>query len=282
GVESRLRGVGTAGSSASGNLDDVTGSVGDLDEASLGLTNSLKGLFAGFLGIQGVQMLARWSVEAYRASQNLDIITGAIDRQFAPAGMRYTQIVDDMSRATMGLIDNTSLLQNTSRALLVFTNRGFDLADAYVVIQKSAEFATVASRLYGVEASEAFDRVTTALGRLSPERLDDFGIILSLQDEMFAGMSGADRDAAVMEEAIRQIDEQLDLHADALRDNIDLIGLLGVAWSNFFQERGGDILRLVPGVGHAEDILKAILTPDKAAAPGDPRAFGQGVGLGFF
>jgi hypothetical protein len=104
---------------------------------------------------------------------------------------RAESTLRELKNATRGLVSELDLLQASNKAqLLGLTDLGVDLSDL-------AGVATKLGRAMGQDAAKSVDDLTTALGRSSPQILDNLGITVRVGEanEKFAASIGTTADA---------------------------------------------------------------------------------------
>ena len=196
-------------------------------------------------------------------------------------------LLEDMRRASRGMISDFELVDNANKALAL----GIKQSD----IPGLLEVATARAKIFGRTATEAFNDLTIGIGRQSRMILDNLGIILDLDKvyEDYAKIIGKTADEvrdlyakeaianAIIEESAGLVKAQnflLETHAEQ-------ISRLTSEWKNFTDEVGKfllqtydmisgqalanetfklqlDILTGVPGT--YEEIASAIMDYDKA------------------
>ncbi|MGV3515632.1 hypothetical protein, partial [Luteitalea sp.] len=109
---------------------------------------------------------------------------------------RAESTLRELKDATRGLVSELDLLQASNKAqLLGLTDLGVDLSDL-------AGVATKLGRAMGQDAAKSVDDLTTALGRSSPQILDNLGITVRLEEAnaKFAASIGTTVDALTDQE----------------------------------------------------------------------------------
>lgn len=258
-----VRGVGNAGKEAAGGLNQAEAATGKFAAGARSLQSVLGGLFAGYLGIQGIRLLKDFTTGVYESRLALEAASGVVSRQMIPLGIDYTRVLGDMRKATLGLVDDVTLLQNTGRAMLAFTASGLSAAKAYETITTAAQFAALSSRAFGIEAEQAMDRIITGLARGSPQILDDFGIMIDLQSDMFKGLDQTAQKAAVLNEVMNQMRTFIDANNDAIGRQVSALARLSTAWENAKVAFGNYLAQniYVQAAGVTLDQIASILTP---------------------
>ena len=149
---------------------EVADSFKSANNALGSFSKSLKGLVAGYLGVEAAMKGIDFAEQAADAQQAAD----AFNRLFEEMGKNAEEEFQKIKDASMGLIPDAALKQATVTA-----------ASLGVPIEKIAELmevAVVKSREMGTSATKAFEDLATGIGRGSPMILDNLGLTIKLGD----------------------------------------------------------------------------------------------------
>jgi len=226
----RLRGAvdGTTDAQARANTQFTQGSA-----TMENLKRSAIGLATAWIGIHGAMRLKDLIVDMEQMRGAAAAGSLVLGNQLRAAGLSSAQALERLRAATHGMVGDVALLQSSARAMTVFANSGMEASLAFETIKTSAEFATIAAQSFGINATEAFDRLITGLSRGSALILDDFGIIIDQTAIMTSGMSASEQKIAVLNQAIDQMNGYLDENANSVERTLSWWTKLGVQLENF-------------------------------------------------
>ena len=138
-------------------------------------------------------------------------------------GQSPTKSIEDLRKATQGLISDVDLYQRANQAVL--------LGVPTKVFNEAAAAAVKLGRAMGIDASFGLESLSLGLGRQSRLYLDNLGIIVSAEEAYrnFASTVGksvndlddAEKKAAFFAEALKKIKER----ADELPDPLDTVAI---------------------------------------------------------
>ena len=135
------------------------------------LNSSMKTMFAGYIGIQGVCMLGNYALK----SVELSGINEGLKRSFENlgAGIGFTGIsMSKLQSATDGTVGSISLMKQANNAMLLGIVKSDDeMADLFDTAQRLA-------KAVGEDATFGIQSLVTGLGRQSRMMLDNLGIIV--------------------------------------------------------------------------------------------------------
>lgn len=194
-------------------LSEVENSLGRLNNAAGGLNSVLGsagiGRLLGGAGLAaGVAGLTTVAIDMARASEESIRFENAFRRTSAQFNIDADGMVATMRRLSGGMIDDTNLMLNASRAMNLGVVR--DLED----MQRLMEIARARSDSMGLTVAQAFNDITTGIGRESALILDNLGLTIDLAaaKESYAESIGklsdeltsAETKQALLNEAYRQ------------------------------------------------------------------------------
>lgn len=117
--------------------------------------------------VEGIGDLAARGAEVSAMERSFDSLTAA-------AGESGAVMKGTLREATMGLVDDMTLMQATNKSLLL------GLPATAESMGTLAKTATVLGRAMGQDAAKSLDDLTTALGRSSPLILDNLGLTVKV------------------------------------------------------------------------------------------------------
>ena len=172
----------TAKDTASGAVKRVKANLGDLERSSSDLGDSVGGLgdiFGSTLGKVGAGIGAAFAVEKMAsAAFELGKVGAAAERtqasfgqMAASVGSSADEMLSAMRTATAGTVSNSELMLAANRAIML------GVADNADEMSRLMAAAIERGRALGVSASQAVSDVITGIGRMSPQILDNLGIV---------------------------------------------------------------------------------------------------------
>ena len=235
--------------SAKNAASPVLKNVGkDLSELDKYAGNAAKGL-AGLAVAGGVAGLAALAVNAGQAVYDLAELgaqTKRLETSFASlasrAGENSVQMLDAMREAARGTIENTDLMLAANTALML------GVADSTEEMVGLLEVAAARGKAFGVSTSEAFAALTQGLGRMSPEILNNIGIVINAEKTYadFAKQLGLTADQLSEQQRMQAlVNETMRTSADLVKENqaagpddADKLERGATAWANLWAEIG--------------------------------------------
>jgi hypothetical protein len=164
--------------------------ISRLDQAISGLQSAgiMPTLDVGNLTASAAQMamnIARATWEMAEASAQSMRAEASFMRLAEAAGESGTAMVQAMQRASRGTISNTDLMMAANRAMVL------GVANSAEEMAALTEAAIIRGRDVGVSAKQALSDLVTGIGRMSPQILDNLGIVGAQQSiEAYAASLG--------------------------------------------------------------------------------------------
>tara|TARA_Y100000310_G_scaffold118526_1_gene117415 strand:+ start:2259 stop:4091 length:1833 start_codon:yes stop_codon:yes gene_type:complete len=151
------------------------------------LGTSFKGAakLAGAFGLtMGAMEMGRFIQDATKMGLEMDGLSSSFETLTDSAGVLSDKLLTDLREASQNTISDFELIKNANKAMLL----GID-PEALPDLMKAAE--TAADSL-GITATQAFDDITTGVGRASKLILDNLGIVFSTKEayEIYAATLG--------------------------------------------------------------------------------------------
>lgn len=119
---------------------------------------------------------AKGIAAAAQLAGEIDSSRQAFTRLSETAGSSADGILVAIRRASEGTISDLELMRQANLGLLL------GIARTPVEFEKLVQISTVLSRAVGIDAVTAYEKLTVAIGRQSDLRLDDLGIIISVEE----------------------------------------------------------------------------------------------------
>ena len=173
-------------------------------------------------------------------------------------------MLEDMRRASKGMISDFELVSNANSALAL----GIKQTD----IPGLLEVATARSKVFGRTATEAFSDLAIGIGRQSRMILDNLGIILDL-DKVYGEfaktigkvadeLTDAEKKQAMVNAILEESEGMVKAQNFLLETHSEKISRVTADWKNWKQEIGETIIKLfdfMSGMRLAEETYKAQL-----------------------
>lgn len=238
-------------------LDDLGNTIGDtpfnrfLTEASY--------VKEGFLELKpGIDMAIKSLKEFYEFAEEGAQISRLRDATSSLAismGSNMDEIVLKIKQASLGTITEFDAMASASRAMMLGVSADADQ------LANLMEIAAARGRLMGIDATQAFDDMVRGIGRLSPEILDNLGIVIDA-DTRYAfyaksigkasdELSIADKRTALLNGVLEEGNELLAIQGGLLEDDATKMERLTTRWTDFV-----NMMKEVAGVATAGTIGK--------------------------
>jgi len=246
----------TAKDTASGAVKRVKANLGDLERSSSDLGDSVGGLgdiFGSTLGKVGAGIGAAFAVEKMAsAAFELGKVGAAAERtqasfetMAAGVGSSGEEMLAAMQQATAGTVSNSELMLAANRAIML------GVADNADEMSRLMAAAIERGRALGVSASQAVSDVITGIGRMSPQILDNLGIV---------GATKAIDDYA---KSLGKTSEQLtDVERKQALVNVVLAGASGATVAD---DAAASFERMDAAIQNAKEALGILFSPAIAA-----------------
>jgi hypothetical protein len=253
----------------------IQGIQAPLAQAGAAGTQFTSSFSSGLLGIVGPASIATAEIRALKEIINLseegegiNRTTRSFESLAKQSGATGDAILGALRKASGGEISDLNLELGVNKGILLgVANSATEFADVM-------EIARDRAAKMGITTTQAFDNITTGIGRESPRILDNLGIIISLSDahQKYADSVGksvdqltkAERIEAVRIAVIAQGKSTLDAATTAANDQANAITRLNVALQNA-KDRGASGLaetygRYAQSLFQGVDAAKALVT----------------------
>ena len=185
------------------------------------LQNTIRGLIGG-----GVLVAARVAFEELQEAITLGRQRAALSEDLAAAGQDLDQFLAKMREVSDGTISASNIIQSSSRALLL----GIPAEE----LSSLLEIARASAVATGQSVSQAFEDITTGIGRASPLILDNLGFVISLEEsygklaerlgKTTSDLTKAEQSQALLNEVLDQGKERVEAYGDALEGGAGSLG----------------------------------------------------------
>lgn len=183
--------VGDASGAATEDIRNQTEATEDASKKTSDLRNALLAVGAALTatGAAGYLYFTAISKSFATYESTRQAFTNAL-------GADSTKMLADLTAATKGAVTQSDLILAANRALAL----GIDQS----AIPRLAEIAEAASRVMGTDMSDAFDDITTGVGRQSRMILDNLGIIVNETEAYDAYAASLGKTASALSETERR------------------------------------------------------------------------------
>lgn len=151
--------------------DFATKEFGKIRGAISGVTSTLASFKAAIVG-SATAFAAYKAVEQAAKIESLSLAFENLTKQVGGS----TDILDALRRGTRGTVTDLELMRNANNAILLGVAKS---ADEFEMLTTTARRL---GRAVGIDTTTAFEKLTVAIGRQSDLRLDDLGIIISVEE----------------------------------------------------------------------------------------------------
>ena len=224
---------------SSGNLGESVGGLGELFGSTLGKIGA--GIGAAF----AVEKMASAAFELGKVGAAAERTQASFASMAAGVGSSGDEMLSAMRTATAGTVSNSELMLAANRAIML------GVADNADEMSRLMAAAIERGRALGVSASQAVSDVITGIGRMSPQILDNLGIV---------GATKAIDDYA---KSLGKTSEQLtDVERKQALVNVVLAGASGPA---VIDDAAASFERMDAAIQNAKEALGQLFAPAVAA-----------------
>ena len=224
---------------SSGDLGESVGGLGDIFGSTLGKIGA--GIGAAF----AVEKIASTAFELGKVGAAAQRTQASFDQMAAGVGSSGEAMLSAMRTATAGTVSNSELMLAANRAIML------GVADNADEMSRLMAAAIERGRALGVSASQAVSDVITGIGRMSPQILDNLGIV---------GATKAIDDYA---KSLGKTSEQLtDVERKQALVNVVLAGASGPA---VIDDAAASFERMDAAIQNAKEALGQLFAPAVAA-----------------
>lgn len=148
-------------------------------------------------------------------------------RYAASLGADADSVIANLERVSSGMLSKQAAIQTASRAMALGVTTDAD------AMGKLFALAGERAKLFGLDASQAFDDIVAGIGRGSPLILDNLGIrIPEGFEKMTEGMTAAQKTAKLLEETLKAGAEDIKAFAEAGDSTAVKVGRLEASVAN--------------------------------------------------
>ncbi len=229
-----------------GDLEKSTSGVGDAAGDLGDIFGSTLGKIAGGIGAAfAVEKIASTTFELGKVGAQALRTQASFDQMAAGVGSSGDAMLSAMRTATAGTVSNSELMLSANRAIML------GVADNADEMSRLMAAAIERGRALGVSASQAVSDVITGIGRMSPQILDNLGIV---------GATKAIDDYA---KSLGKTSEQLtDVERKQALVNVVLAGASGPA---VIDDAAAAFERMDASIQNAKEALGVLFSPAIAA-----------------
>jgi len=163
-------------SNTKAGLEGLAGDVGKIGTGFGGLVMNIGGMMFGLN--QALDLTAKVAdgvkrvMDDAREGAALAAMEQAASDLATTMGISMADVVASVTKASQGMVAETDIIRSSARALILGVGRSAD------DLAKLMEVAVARGRVMGMSATDAFNDIVTGIGRLSPQILDNLGIVL--------------------------------------------------------------------------------------------------------
>lgn len=227
-----------------------------------GLTEQFR-KFDSFLGasfaIGAAVGVGKMVLELGKASAQAELTEKSFEQLAQGVGANADAMLEGMRKASRGVITDSALILGANRAI------ASNVADTGAEMNQILEIARATGQAFGFTTADAFDKIVRGVGKLEPELLDELGIMVRL-DQVFRSyaaslgttaekLTEAQRRQALLNEVIRQSQDEVDAAAGSIGNSADKYERMNVATEKLAKSFG-DLLN-AGGVPIWVDIFSA-------------------------
>lgn len=246
----------TAKDGASSTFRKVKMNLGDLEQSTSGLGDAvgdLGGIFGSTLGKIGagigaafaIEKIASTAFELGKVGAQAQRTQASFDQMAAGVGSSGEAMLSAMRTATAGTVSNSQLMLAANRAMML------GVADNADEMSRLMAAAIERGRALGVDASQAVNDVITGIGRMSPQILDNLGIV------------GA---AAAMDEYAASLGKTADQLTDVEKKQALVNSVLaGASGAVVIDDAAAAFERMDASIQNAKEALGVLFSPAIAA-----------------
>ena len=209
-------------------------------------------------------------------AQRIDGLTNSFDAFQEKLGRDSTEAIDRLRVATGGLVSDLELVELASTSAALGVDQG---SDRFFELTEAAQKASIA---LGKDFGEAVAVINQGIGRLSPQVLDNLGVVVKLGDvyEKAAAEIGKtteqltqqEKQTALINETLRQLNENFgDVSLNAQTAG-QAAGLVQVAYKNLTDQ-------FVAAFGESEELRDSLVSLARSLNEVDVETVAAGFGL---
>ncbi len=229
-IETKLRGVGTAGVQAAQGTTQAAQSMSRLDNVPFRLGGIVQTVIGGYLGIQGVRALVRFAGEVEAAGDTAQAAGAVLASQL---GSGQADAIDRIRKATFGTRSELEMLTGTARGMNLLTQRGFAAGKAFEFIEKTARFASLSAQSFGRDYEATFDAIISGVARAQPRYLEAVGLIIDEQRLFTESMTESEKATNLMNAAQERMAATFAATSAEIAKTYDWTDRLRTHWSDF-------------------------------------------------
>lgn len=189
------------------DTSDVKDAERRVKQASQQMNKALAAIGVGF-GLEAVRRLGDMAFQLAETAAKAQVTRDSFDQMAQTVNSSADAMLDAMRRASKGTISDTNLMLGANRALIS------GIAGNTAELTQLLEISRATAKNFGIDTSEAFNRIVQSLAKLEPELIDEIGITVRL-DKVFReyaasvgttaeNLTDAQRKAAFFNQVVKQ------------------------------------------------------------------------------
>lgn len=227
------------------DTSDVKAAEGRVKQSSQQMNKALSAIGITF-GIEAVRRLGDMAFQLAETAAKAHATKDSFTDLAETVGSSANDMLDAMRRASRGTISDTNLMLGANRALIS------GVADNTGELTQLLEIARATAKNFGIDTTEAFNRIVQSLAKLEPELIDEIGITVKL-DKVFRdyaesvgttaeNLSDAQRKAAFFNQVVEQTQGIVDANKNSAESAAEQFAQLSAKLENAKVEMGEFLL----------------------------------------
>lgn len=197
----------------------------------MGITAAAAGVFAAIASLGKAFDLADLGAKALQAED-------AFERMAESAGINAREMAAEMKAASLGIMDDSDLMQKAAKGLAQGMNKG-----EIIALVKDVRFA---ARLAGQDVKTAYETITDALANQMPRALKQYGLVSkeelkTLEKALQAGVE----DIRLTDLALANLAIQTARFGNEAKSANERIQEMKATWNNLKEEAGKGLLTVL-------------------------------------
>lgn len=227
------------------DTSDVTAARGRVKREADAMNKALNAIGVGF-GLEAVRRLGDMAFQLAETAAKAQVTRESFANMAETVNSSADAMLQAMRRASKGTISDTNLMLGANRALIS------GVADSSADLTQLLEISRATAKNFGIDTSDAFNRIVLSLSKLEPELIDEIGITVRL-DKVFRdyaksvgttaeNLTDAQRKAAFFNQVVKQTQKLVDANAGAADSAADKFAQLSARLENTKVELGEFLL----------------------------------------
>lgn len=222
-------------SSARGGMQDLAGSM---KASGSGIGMMMIGLNQAFELAGKVSQAMQRVIEFSKEGAQIQRLTDTSAALAKSMGLNMGDIVRSIQTASLGMVSEYDVMQSASRALMLGVGSNAEQ------LGQLMEAAAIRGRAMGISTTQAFNDIITGIGRMSPQILDNLGIITDAEATYAAyaeslgrtagSLTGAEKKQALLNRVLGESQSLLEQTGGLTLDAAGSWEVMQAAQSDFF------------------------------------------------